>query len=89
MSRKKTDGLEPAVTAAPESETETPNKDAGAELSLENGQQDDHRYKITCCNPVNKQIGGIVFRDGVAYTDDAYAASWFRNKKGYVVTMKK
>lgn len=46
---------------------------------------DRKKYKISCCNPVNKAIGGVKFRDGIAYTDDAYTASWFGNKAGYNV----
>lgn len=44
------------------------------------------RYKIVCCQTVSKQIGGLSFQNGVAYTEDAYTASWFGNKAGYTVS---
>lgn len=43
------------------------------------------KYRIVCCNPINEAFGGVRFYDGVAYTNDSFTASWFRNKEGYVV----
>lgn len=51
--------------------------------------QQQCRYKIVCYQTVNKQIGGLSFQNGVAYTEDAYTASWFGNKAGYTVTVSK
>lgn len=44
-----------------------------------------NRYKITCRNDITKQIGGVDFENGVGYTADSYAASWFAAKDGYTV----
>ena len=43
-------------------------------------------YQITCCNPVSEYFGGVIFKEGVAYTKDGFTASWFRNKEGYIVS---
>lgn len=42
-------------------------------------------YKVICRNPITKQIGGVEFQNGVGYTEDGYAASWFAAKDGYTV----
>lgn len=43
-------------------------------------------YKIVCNRPISKTFGGVTFINGEARTEDAFTASWFRNKKGYAVT---
>ena len=43
------------------------------------------KYMVTCRNKITKQIGGVDFKDGVGYTSDSYAASWFDGKDGYTV----
>lgn len=48
-------------------------------------EQQQKQYKITCRNKIAKQIGGVDFKDGVGYTFDGYAASWFAAKDGYTV----
>ena len=48
-------------------------------------EQQPKKYKITCRNKIAKQIGGVDFKDGVGYTFDGYAASWFAAKDGYTV----
>lgn len=47
--------------------------------------QEQESFRITCRNNVSEMIGGVRFVNGVGYTRDSYAASWFANKDGYRV----
>lgn len=84
----------------PEEETQTRQEDPAArqrkvwkEESQEEKSQEDVRvtaqenklFRITCRNAVSEVIGGVRFVEGVGYTRNAYAASWFANKSGYRV----
>ncbi len=84
----------------PEEETQTRQEDPAAgqgkawkeesqeEKSQEDVQktaQENQLFRITCRNAVSEVIGGVRFVEGVGYTRNAYAASWFANKSGYRV----
>ena len=74
---------------APEADSETAQpmeelNTEGTKMSLV-PPKPPNRYKITCRNRITKQIGGVDFVDGVGYTVDAFAASWFETKDGYIV----
>lgn len=80
------DILSNEIHMQPEEEQEIPveNVKAGAE-EHHAGKLQQKFFRITCRNKVTEMIGGVKFVDGVGYTDDAYAASWFTNKNGYKV----
>lgn len=48
-------------------------------------EQQPEQHKIICRNKVTKLIGGVDFKEGIGYTSDAFAASWFAAKDGYIV----
>lgn len=86
---KKPDAEEKLDADIPE-KTEIIEKDQGAqteekELEEKKAAAVRGRYKIVCCNPIDEDFGGVSFHEGIAYTDDSYAASWFKNKEGYTV----
>lgn len=80
MGRKK----EELIEEKPDAE-EKLNQTEEKELEEKMAAAARRRYKIVCCNPIDEDIGGVSFHEGVAYTDDSYAASWFKNKEGYTV----
>ncbi|MCM1193341.1 MAG: hypothetical protein NC123_16425 [Butyrivibrio sp.] len=59
--------------------------EAGTEKQPETAEPGQPLFQITCRNDVSGMIGGVMFVDGIGYTRDAYAASWFANKDGYKV----
>lgn len=63
-------------------EPETPKEEHPAKVSKT-------RYVIQCRNNINKTFGGVTFANGIAKTEDAYTASWFRAKAGYNVSEEK
>ena len=84
----KDDILSNEIQVQPEEEQETPTEDIDAEpeeYRIKSERIQQKIFRITCRNKVTEMIGGVKFVDGVGYTVDAYAASWFTNKKGYEV----
>lgn len=78
------------VTANQKSDNHTAALEERAEMSVKEPEalekaDTEPVYQITCCNPVSESFGGVIFKEGVAYTKDGFTASWFRNKEGYAV----
>ncbi|MCX4341329.1 MAG: hypothetical protein OSJ72_17005 [Lachnospiraceae bacterium] len=71
--------------AADSEEVKTAEQQAADPDAAKAAEQQPKKYKITCRNKIAKQIGGVDFKDGVGYTFDGYAASWFAAKDGYTV----
>lgn len=45
------------------------------------------KYRITAPNKAyNRRIAGVQFIDGVAETDNEWAAQWFSGREGFTVT---
>ena len=59
-----------------------------SEKESENGKT-RRRYQITCRNSINESFAGVSFQNGMAFTEDAFTASWFANKEGYTVHREK
>lgn len=59
-----------------------------SEKKSENGKT-GRRYQITCRNPISETFAGVSFNNGMAFTEDAFTASWFANKEGYTVHKEK
>ena len=74
----------PITTEGAKEETVTEE----SEKESENGKT-RQRYQITCRNPINESFAGVSFKDGTAFTEDAFTASWFANKEGYTVHKEK
>lgn len=78
---------DPAAEAVPvEQDILSDEEDAEADQKeLQNAEQEEKAFRITCRNNVSGMIGGVMFLGGVGYTRDGYSASWFANKDGYSV----
>lgn len=61
------------------------SQDEKAQEDIQKAVQENKLFRITCRNAVSEVIGGVRFVEGVGYTRNAYAASWFANKSGYRV----
>lgn len=81
---KRTQTQEDPMASQEEIRKEEP-REKKAQGDVQKTVQMNKLFKITCRNVVSEVIGGVRFVEGVGYTRNAYAASWFANKAGYRV----